>query len=160
MYEGHINKGRRACAPTTTYWYQSSSTDTSSNHHLPSYNPLSSLLSSVLSLASSSPMQHLQNLNTSFPVQSWNEFMELSRFGKPDFTNLEHLSSRLLANLEYYSGNYLWIIGFLSVLAWYLPSLSSSSSILSSVFFYFYSLHHNNKKQYSNNITTIQQQYS
>ena len=123
MYGGHINKGRRACAPTT-YWYQSSSADTSTNHHLPSYNPLSSLLSSVLSLASASSMQHLQNLNTSFPVQSWNEFMELSRFGKPDLTNLEHLSSRLLANLEYYSGNYLWIIGFLSVLAWYLHTLS------------------------------------
>eukprot|EP00026_Physarum_polycephalum_P017779 Phypoly_transcript_19117.p1 GENE.Phypoly_transcript_19117~~Phypoly_transcript_19117.p1 ORF type:complete len:208 (+),score=26.78 Phypoly_transcript_19117:65-688(+) len=62
-------------------------------------------------------MQHLQNLNSTFPVQNWNEFLELARFGKPDFTNLEHLGDRVLANLEYYSGNYLWVLVFLSSLA-------------------------------------------
>lgn len=64
-------------------------------------------------------MQQIQNLNMSFPVQNWNEFMELSRFGKPDFSDLEHLGSRILANLEYYSGNYAWILGFMGIIAWY-----------------------------------------
>jgi len=50
-------------------------------------------------------------------VQSWNEFFEMGRFGLPDFSDADHEVSRITANWEYYSGNYLWIIGLFAAAA-------------------------------------------
>lgn len=61
----------------------------------------------------------IKNLFAEHPVQTWSEFFEMDRFGKPDFANLEHLTARMTANWEYYSGNYIWILRGMALLAGY-----------------------------------------
>lgn len=54
-----------------------------------------------------------------YPVQKWSEFFEFERFGKPDLADLEHLTARVSANWEYYSGNYIWVLRGMALLAGY-----------------------------------------
>jgi len=48
----------------------------------------------------------MDNLLKQAKVRPWNEFFEISRFGLPDTQNLDGVSDRVEANLDYYFGNY------------------------------------------------------
>lgn len=70
-------------------------------------------------------MANIITPTSKYPVQNWNEFLEMSRFGLPDLRDLNHAGSRITANIEYYSGNYLWILALFCLFALYVPFFSN-----------------------------------
>jgi len=59
----------------------------------------------------------MDNLINKVVVRPWSDFLELSRFGWPDFNNIGHSLERLTANFEYYLGNYFVICALIGLYA-------------------------------------------